>query len=218
MLKRVVFWGAAGHAKVLRELVERLGYTLVAMFDNNPQIISPFPNVPVYWGTDGFKQWLEGKEEWKLAGLVAIGGSRGRDRLEIQKIFEANYIETLIAVHPTAFVAPGARVSSGCQILANAAVCVDVSIGEACIINTAASVDHETLLGKGVHIAPGAVLAGCVSVGDFSMIGAGAVILPRIEIGKDVIVGAGSVVTKNVPDGQIVYGNPARIRRSNAPR
>ena len=120
------------------------------------------------------------------------------------------------AVHPTAFVAVTAPLSEGCQILARAAVCADVKMGEECIVNTAASIDHESVLGKGVHIAPGATLAGCVTVGDFSLIGVGAVILPRIKIGSDVIVGAGSVVTKDIPDGMIAFGNPARIRRASA--
>jgi acetyltransferase-like isoleucine patch superfamily enzyme len=88
-------------------------------------------------------------------------------------------------------------------------------MGEACIINTAASVDHESVLGDGVHVAPGAVLTGCVQVGDHSMIGAGAVVLPRIKIGKDVVVGAGAVVTRDIMDGKVVYGIPARVMFEN---
>lgn len=44
-------------------------------------------------------------------------------------------------------------------------------------------------------------------------IGANATILPGITIGEDVTVGAGSVVTKDVPDGVVVIGNPARIKK-----
>jgi len=44
-------------------------------------------------------------------------------------------------------------------------------------------------------------------------IGANATILPDVNIGSNAIVGAGSVVTKPVPDGAVVYGNPARIRK-----
>ncbi len=218
MLNRIVFWGATGHAKVLREFIGQIGYTLIALFDNDTRVSPPFPDIPVYYGLEGFNSWRKEQEGWETAGLVAIGGSRGRDRLEIQGFLESNHIKSIIAIHPTAFVAADAQISLGSQILANATVCTGVRLGEACIVNTASSVDHETVLGKGVHIAPGVTLAGCVSVGDYSLIGVGAVVLPRIKIGSDVIVGAGSVVTRDIPDCTIVYGNPAKIQRDNIVR
>lgn len=44
-------------------------------------------------------------------------------------------------------------------------------------------------------------------------IGANATIICGVTIGEGALVGAGSVVTKDVPDGAVVYGNPARIRK-----
>ena len=80
-------------------------------------------------------------------------------------------------------------------------------------MNTNASVDHECRLADGVHVAPGARIAGCVEIGRCAMVGIGAVILPRLRIGEGAIVGAGAVVTRDVPDRAVVYGNPARIVR-----
>jgi sugar O-acyltransferase (sialic acid O-acetyltransferase NeuD family) len=214
MLKPIVFWGASGHAKVLQEFIGSAGYDLVSLFDNDTEASSPFPGVPLYRGAEEFARWRDGMKV-ATACLVAIGGSRGRARLEIQRFLAAHGLEPVVAVHPTAFVAANAVISGGSQILARAAVCADAVLGESCIVNTAASVDHETILGDGVHIAPGATLAGCVSVGAYSLIGPGAVVLPRVRIGTDCIVGAGAVVTKDVPDGKVVYGNPATIRRDN---
>jgi sugar O-acyltransferase (sialic acid O-acetyltransferase NeuD family) len=215
MLKPIVFWGATGQAKVLHEFIGSAGYELVALFENDPEMSSPFPGVPLYFGTEGFARWEKERGDVSAHCLVAIGGSRGRTRLEIQRFFEAHQLEPAVAVHPTAFVAGNAFISKGSQILARASVCAEAKLGEGCIINTASSVDHESILGDGVHVAPGATLAGCVSVGAHSLIGPGAVILPRIRIGRDCIVGAGAVVTKDVPDGKVVYGNPATIRRDN---
>lgn len=215
-MKSVVFWGATGHAKVLRECISGRGYELIALFDNDATVSPPFTDVPLHYGTEGFLRWKAAYESGELGSLVAIGGARGRDRVAIQRFLEAHGCEPIVAIHPTAFVAANVVVSKGCQILAHATLCTEVAMGEGCIINTAASVDHECRLGDGVHVAPGAILTGCVTVGDHAMIGAGAVILPRIRIGSDVVVGAGAVVTRDVPDGKVVYGNPARVRRDTS--
>ena len=89
-------------------------------------------------------------------------------------------------------------------------------IGEASIINTKSSGDHECILGDGVHIAPGVTLCGCVKIGSYTMISAGAVVvLPRIGIGPNVLVGAGSVVIRDLPDNVVAIGVPAKVVREN---
>ena len=202
---------------MLYELVRGQGYRLVALFDNDTDSPSTFLGVPVFVGSDGFEQWHNRGPSRPVFGLVAIGGARGRDRLEIQGYLERHAIAPVTVVHRTAFVADTVELGPGTQVLAQTAVCVDARVGAACIVNTRASVDHECRLGDGVHIGPGATLAGCVEVGDHTFVGAGAVVLPRIRLGRDVIVGAGAVVTRDVPDGQVVVGNPARCIGENTP-
>ena len=79
------------------------------------------------------------------------------------------------------------------------------------IVNTNATVDHDCVLSDGVHVAPGAVLAGAVSVGCGSLIGIGARVLPGVEIGERATVGAGAVVITTVEPGTTVAGVPARV-------
>lgn len=213
----IVFWGATGHARVLRELVESRGCRLVALFDNNPDVPPPFPDVPLFIGRQGFHAWRSDNPRATFS-LAAIGGAHGRDRLELQGFLDAQGLRPIVARHPTAFVAADARLGRGCQVLARAAVCAGAVLGAACIINTAASVDHECRLEDGVHIGPGATLCGRVSVGQAAFVGAGAVVLPGIRVGEDAVVGAGAVVTRDVGDGVVCVGNPARVHaRREAP-
>ncbi len=207
-----ILWGSAGHAKVLAEVIELHGGKVIALFDNNNNAVSAIKGVPVYYGEATFRKWIKDcKKDSKVAGLVAIGGGRGFDRLSIYKLFRENNINIDTLIHPKAVVSITAMIGSGCQILANSVVAVDVKIGEAGIVNHNASVDHECVLGNGVHIAPGATLCGCVIVEDGAFIGAGAVVLPRVKIGANSVIGAGAVVIKDVEPSVVDVGNPARI-------
>jgi sugar O-acyltransferase (sialic acid O-acetyltransferase NeuD family) len=208
-----VLWGSAGHAKVLASLIALRGGRVVALFDNNTTMASALSGVPLFHGIDGFDLWRRSFATGGEHGLVAIGGSRGRDRVAIQERFVLHGLRVVPVVHPDASVCGTVRLGPGTQVLAQAVVAADAVLGAACIVNHRASVDHECVIGDGVHLAPGATLCGCVTLGDNVMIGAGAVVLPRLTIGKETIVGAGAVVTHDLPDGVIAFGNPARIVR-----
>lgn len=207
----IVIWGAAGHARVLAEALARRGLKLVALFDNAALSASPVAGVPVYRGWEGFHAWREQRDEARpLAALVAIGGTRGADRLAIQDRFAAAGVPLLTLIHPDATVHADTQLGAGTQVLAQSVVAAGSVLGRNCIVNHRAGIDHECRIGDGVHIAPGATLCGCIDVGDRAFVGAGAVVLPRLSIGADAVVGAGAVVTRSVPDGVAVAGNPAR--------
>jgi sugar O-acyltransferase (sialic acid O-acetyltransferase NeuD family) len=213
-MQNIIFWGATGQAKILHECISYLDFKLVALFDNNSNLCSPFEGVPIIAGNK-FCNWLAQQDSiGSLYFLVAIGGNHGKDRLEIQAQLESYGLKPFRVIHPTAFVAKNVKIGLGSQILAHSSVCVDSIIGKASIINTAASVDHECIIGDGVHVGPGATVAGLVEIKSCAMIGAGATILPRITIGEGATVGAGAVVTKDVLDYTVVVGNPAKRKKT----
>lgn len=214
---QVIFWGATGQAKVLRDALSTYDAKLLALFDIR-DVTSPFADVPIFRGEEGFSQWEQRhRNHHPVRACVAIGGTLGHDRLERMRWLQNRGYLPLTAIHSTAFVAKDAAVGDGCQILAMSAVCASVSLGKAVIVNTKASVDHDCVIADGVHIAPGASLAGEVIVDECAFIGTGAIVLPRIRIGANAIIGAGAVVTHDVAPRGIVVGNPARIHRKDQP-
>jgi len=121
-MNAMIFWGATGQAKVLRECMAAQNLTLAALFDANAALRSPFADVPLHVGKRGFERWIKARtEEEPLGFLVAIGGDKGRERVEMQQYLESFGLVALRAIHPTAFVAGDARIGPGSQILAGAA-------------------------------------------------------------------------------------------------
>lgn len=217
--REIVFWGATGQAKVLREFVSPMGFRLVALFDDTEGLASPFPEVPIYRGREGFESWLATvPDPSTISFLIAIGGEHGTARVRLHRLLASRGLRPIVAIHPSAFVAHNARLGPGSQVLAHAVVAVECVLGSDCIVNTVASVDHEGRLGDGVHLAPGARLAGCVTVDDFAMVGTGAAVLPRLRIGKGAVVGAGAVVLSDVEPWTVVAGNPAKPIGRREPR
>lgn len=204
-----VLWGSGGHAKVLASLLRTRGSRVVALFDSSP-VETALPDVPLFVGRDGFGEWYNswGRDS-RVCGAVAIG-SATLARIELLGLFVEHGILVPPIVHPAAVVCDDATLDRGSQVLAGAVVSASAFVGEATIVNHRATVDHECVLGAGVHVAPGATVCGCVNIADHAFVGAGAVILPHLRIGAHAVIGAGAVVTRDVAPGATVLGVPAR--------
>src|SRR5206468_528895 len=158
----IVLWGATGHAKVLHEALSNSDTRVVALIDNR-ELVSPISGIPVLPGESGLQMWLANRgANNQIYFAVAVGGARGDERLALFELMKRRGLKAKTIVHHTAFVAADAFLGEGCQVLAGAVVCTHARLGDTVIVNTAASVDHDCVIGNGVHIAPGARLAGAV--------------------------------------------------------
>ena len=216
---KIIIWGGTGQAIVIRPIIESHGSKVAAIFDDTPNLSSPFPDVPLYYGLDGFQKWLQMQSCRNEIGFcIAIGNPHGRVRMKYhERMIAAGLLPVTIA-HHSAQIAINAKIGEGCQFMAGSIVNPEAKIGKQCIINSKASIDHECILSDGVEIAPGATLCGLVVLGINVWIGAGATVLPRIHIGDDSVVGAGAVVTQDVPAGVTVVGVPAKTAKRKIDR
>jgi sugar O-acyltransferase (sialic acid O-acetyltransferase NeuD family) len=205
-MKPAWVFGAGGHAKtVIDALLASRTWDVLGLLDDDRR----------RWGTRILGIPVEGdvsRESIRRFGIehaiIAIGSNAIRARIAGEF---GPWVSWISAIHPTAYLAPGVRLGAGCVIFAGAVVEPDTSIGDHVILNTLCSASHDSVIGSFAHIAPGARLAGGVTIGEGAFIGLGACILPGLTVGDWATVGAGGVVTSGIPDRAIAKGVPARF-------
>ena len=131
-------------------------------------------------------------------------------------------------IDESAFIAPGAyiiddvEIGKNCGIWYGAVIRGDnspIKIGdnsnvqENCVIHCDPS--YPVNIGEYVSIGHAAILHGC-TIGDCTIVGMGAIILNDAKIGKGCMIGAGALVKEHmvIPDGSLVVGSPAVIKKS----
>jgi len=208
--------GASGHAKVIIDIIEKEGrYSIAGLLDGTKEAGTPFLGYPVL----GKEEELErlARKHHIIGGIVAIGDNWIRKQVaaRIHALFPA--CRFVRAVHPAASVGKGVEIGAGSAVMAGAVLGPDTRVGEHCIVNTGATLDHDGILEDFSSLAPGVAAGGNVNIGELTAVAIGAVIVHRIRIGKNCVIGAGSTVLDDIPALSVAYGTPARVVRTRSP-
>ncbi len=131
-------------------------------------------------------------------------------------------------IHPSVFIAEGARIIGDVEIGKDSSVWFNVvirgdvhyiRIGERTNIQDTTVIHvtnqkYPTNIGNNVTIGHSAVVHAC-TIQDYCLIGMGAVVLDNANVGKYSLVAAGAVVPMGmqIPEGTLVAGVPAKIIR-----
>jgi sugar O-acyltransferase (sialic acid O-acetyltransferase NeuD family) len=200
--------GYSGHAYVVLDILISNQYQIIGYCDSIKKKLNPFQIKYLGKETDNYPLSILQENNY----FVCIGDNSIRAKVLENLSIHLNK-PSINAIHPKAIYASSVKwhPQGGILVAANATINPIVQIGKGVICNTSSSIDHECIIGDYVHIAPGAVLCGNVTIGNNSFIGANAVVKQGITIGNNVIIGAGSVVVNNLEDDVVVAGNPARI-------
>lgn len=92
----------------------------------------------------------------------------------------------------------------------------DSNVQDGAVLHTDAGI--HLVVGDRVTVGHKVMLHGC-TIGEGSLIGIGSVVMNHARIGARSIVAAGALVTegKEFPDGVLVMGSPARVKRELTP-
>lgn len=115
-----------------------------------------------------------------------------------------------VRLHPGASVWYGAVLRGDCDWIE---IGPDSNIQDGAVLHTDPGI--RLVVGRGVTVGHMAMLHGC-TIGDGSLIGIGAIVLNGARIGAHCVIGAGALVTEGteIPDGSLVVGAPAKVRRA----
>ena len=131
-------------------------------------------------------------------------------------------------IHESAFVAENATVRGSVTIGPEAGIyfgavlraeTAPITVGEGANIQDNCVVPAEpAVIGRDCTVGHAAILHGC-TIGDNTLVGMGAIVLNGAVVGRDCIIAAGALVTQGavIPDGSMVMGAPARVRRPLTP-
>ncbi len=200
----ILIFGAGGHAKSIMEMILQLDeFAIAGILDDNEKLRgSQVLGIPVLGTRSRLSELVD------LGVNLAANGVGGildiNIRIRIFELLEGAGFTFPMLVHPRATIEPSAQVEAGVQVFANAYVGSEARLHSKCMINTNAVVSHDCEIGAYTHIAPGALLAGHVHVGDRSLIGMGVTTSIGVKVGSGVRVGNGAILLADVPDRTII--------------
>ena len=209
----ILIFGAAGHAKVIIDLVEKEGsHEILGLIDSSKKkgddlmgykILGQESDLPDIMANHSIK-----------GGVIAIGDNGLRKKVNDKILRACPDFNFLSFVHPSASMGKSAEVGIGSVILAGVIVNSDCRIGNHCILNTNSSLDHDSVMNNFSSLAPNSTVGGNVKIGEVSSIALGANIIQNITIGKHALIGAGSVVVEDIKDFSVNYGVPSKFIRN----
>ena len=204
-MSKLILIGAGGHGKVVADaaVCSNQWKEIVFVDKRYPHLLNAG-----HWPVINDHSILNELDKDIFDYIVAVGDNN--IRYDLHNELKKKGFNLVNVIHPSAEISDYATLGIGNALLAHAVVNVDTKIGDACILNTATTVDHDCIISNGVHISPGAHLAGQVKVGKYSWIGIGATVKQSVVIGENVILGAGAVAIEDIPDGKTAVGIPAR--------
>lgn len=138
----------------------------------------------------------------------------GLPRMESRKKLIDKYLkmgcrfQTIIS--PTAVITSKSIIGEGSAIMQGAIINRAV-LGENCVVNSGAIVEHDCVIGDNTFIGPGAVVGGFTTIGSNCFIGLGARIGNGIHIADNISVAMGAIINRNLSEPGIYHGNPLRL-------
>jgi len=206
-LRPLIILGAGGHAVSVANVALSCGYKIQYFVDKKQKGLD-------FLGCKVIGELAELENAESFAYAIAVGDNAVREVVYTELVAVRPNLYFPPLVHSSAVISFFTDIGDGTVVMPNAVVGPNSKVGNFCLINTKASIDHDCVMLDYSSLAPGAVTGGKVTIGRRSAISIGATIKHGISIGDDSIVGANSYLNQDLISNQIAYGSPAKQVRA----
>ena len=201
----LIIVGAGGFGREVYQYVLDSNLEFKGFIDDNPESLSQHNLSDKLIGSLPSYQ-IEPEDRF----IVAIGDPEIRRKISESFYHRAAQFATVR--HPTAYIAPTAKVEQGCIIAPFAFVGPFALLESHVILNTYASVGHDTYVGACSTFSPYSVINGNVRLGREVFLGTHAIVAPGKAVGERAKLAAGAVALHNIAPYSLAVGNPAKAR------
>lgn len=206
-MSEIVVIGGGGHGRVLISVLKKCGYHVLGYTDARDR--GTALGVP-HLGGDGALVDVA-RDHPGCEAVIGVGKTDASEvRIRLQERISSLGFAFPALVSPAAVVNQGVDLGPGTVVFDGVVVNSGTVAGACCIFNTSCTVEHDCRLGDNVHVAPGAILSGGVTIGANTMVGVGAVIIEGVTVVADCLIGAGAVVLGDLATPGTYVGTPAR--------
>lgn len=211
-MKNIVIYGASGHAKMIVDIIlKNNDYNLIGFIDSYKPVNSAVYGYKIIGNLDSLSVLIK---KFNIEGIV-IGIGDNDLRLSIYRSIKkiAPKIEFVPIVHPSAILAEDILVPEGAVLMAGTIVNANAKLGKFCLLNTKASLGHDSVMSDFSSLSSGVTIAGNVTIGFCSSICLSASVSQGITIGDHTIIGGASLVLKSIGDFKLAYGVPIHTEK-----
>lgn len=213
---KVIIVGASGHSKVIIDIFEKEDqYQILGLVDGKKTLGTDILGYSVIGTEHDLAALLVQYGDFRV--FIAIGDNWVRKTVRDKVIALVPGIKFASAIHPSATVGKRVKVGEGVAVMAGAIINSGSSIGDFALINTKASLDHDSQMMDYSSLAPNVTTGGNVKIGTFSALSLSATVKHGVHIGSHCVVGAASLLLTDCPDHTVMYGVPAKPVRTRQP-
>jgi sugar O-acyltransferase (sialic acid O-acetyltransferase NeuD family) len=208
MANKIILLGGGGHCKSVLSAIDRSAYVDIIIVDRPGMVGQVIDGIPVAATDDDLPDLLARGYTQAIITLGSVSANHKRRKL-YDLLTDLGFTLATV-VDPSATVAATATLGAGVFVGKGAIINAGAIIGSQAIINTGAIVEHDCQIGEFVHLAPGVVLCGMVTIEADVHIGAGSCVMQERHIGTHTTIGMGSVVVRDIPANCVAFGNPCK--------
>ena len=216
MPKNLYIIGARGFGREVACLAEYIiaagqaDFRIAGFLDDDSHALDRFPGYPpIIASAESFNP-SAGDVFVCALGVVA-------PRKKYTEIIEQKGGHFITLIHPSASIRKNTTIGIGCIVDSQAIISCDVEVEDHVVIQPNCVIGHDSRIRKWTILSSYVFMGGHAEAGLMAQLYTRCSIMPGVKVGQESIVGAGSLVRKSIPNGELVFGSPAKLVRKLKP-